>query len=57
MLQWQTVDAHGYRAVSGKREYRVVYDPEASGSQDHPWILVIRDLREDGAHAHILHES
>jgi hypothetical protein len=57
MLQWETVDPNAYRAVSGKREYRVFYDPAASGSQDHPWILAIRELREDGAHAHILHKS
>ena len=57
MLQWETVDPNAYRAVGGKREYRVFYDPAASGSQDHPWILAIRELREDGAHAHILHKS
>ena len=46
-LQWDTV--HGrYRAVSGKREYRVFSGPEEA-SQALPWILVVR---EDDVHIH-----
>jgi hypothetical protein len=55
MLQWEVVGPNAYRAVSGMREYRVFYDPEASGRQDSPWILEIRELRDDGAHAPASH--
>jgi hypothetical protein len=53
MLQW---DEHN-RAVSGKHEFRVFYDPDSSRSQDRPWIMVIRELGEDGVHAHIHHST
>jgi hypothetical protein len=46
MLQWET--AHGrYRAVNGKREYRVFHGPKEA-SQALPWILVVREVAEDG---------
>jgi hypothetical protein len=53
MLRWQEVDlkatypSERYRAVSGNREYRVLYDPDAS--QVLSWILVVR---EDDRHIH-----
>ena len=51
MLQWETV--HGrYRAVSGKREYRVFCGSEEA-SQVLPWILVVREVGEDGEHTHV----
>ena len=46
MLQWETVDGRS-RAVSGKREYRVFYGREEA-SQALPWILVVREVGEDG---------
>ena len=51
MLQWETVPGR-YRAVSGKREYRVFYGPKEA-SQALPWILVVREVREDGEVAHV----
>jgi hypothetical protein len=60
MLTWETVDPEAthprYRAVSGKHEFRVFYDPASSQSQDRPWILVIREVGEDGVHTHVSHE-
>jgi hypothetical protein len=60
MLTWETVDPKAthprYRAVSGKHEFRVFYDPASSGSKDRPWILVIREVHDDGVHTHIFHE-
>jgi len=60
MLRWETVDPEAtypferYKAVSGNREYRIFYTPEAS--QVLPWILVVREkVREDGVHVHIHH--
>ncbi|MCW2654023.1 MAG: hypothetical protein JWR32_4999 [Mycobacterium sp.] len=59
MLQWETVDPEAtypferYKVVSGNREYRIFYDPGAS--QVLPWILVVREVWEDGAHVHIHH--
>ena len=41
-----------YRAVSGKREYRVFDGPEAA-SQALPWILVVREVGEDGEYTHV----
>ena len=50
-LQWETV--HGrYRAVSGKREYRVFYGREEA-NQALPWILVVREVGEDGEYTHV----
>ncbi|HEV7581967.1 MAG TPA: hypothetical protein VGO77_16415 [Mycobacterium sp.] len=61
MLTWETLDAKAthprYRAVSGKHEFRVFYDPASSGSQDRPWILVVREVGEDGVHTHAFHET
>jgi hypothetical protein len=51
MLQWETVDGRS-RAVSGKREYRVFYGREEA-SQALPWILVVREVGEDGVYAHV----
>jgi hypothetical protein len=51
MLQWETVDGR-YRAVSGKREYRVFYGREEA-SQALPWILVVREVGEDGVHSYV----
>jgi hypothetical protein len=60
MLTWETVDPKAthprYRAVSDKHEFRVFYDPASSQSQDRPWILVIREVGEDGVHTHVFHE-
>lgn len=59
MLQWEEVDENAtypferYRAVSGKREYRIFRDPEERKIL--PWILVVREAGEDSAHAHIHH--
>jgi hypothetical protein len=44
-----------YRAVSGKHEFRVFYDPATSRSQNRPWILVVREVEEDGVHTHVFH--
>ena len=55
MLQWETV--HGRdRAVSGNNEFRVFCDAASSGSQNRPWILVIREIGEDGVHTHVFHK-
>jgi hypothetical protein len=51
MLQWETADGR-YRALSGKREYRVFYGREEA-SQALPWILVVREVGEDGEYAHV----
>ena len=51
MLQWETADGR-YRAVSGKREYRVFYGREEA-SQALPWILVVREVGEDGDYTHV----
>ena len=51
MLQWETADGR-YRAVSGKREYRVIYGREEA-SQALPWILVVREVGEDGDYTHV----
>jgi hypothetical protein len=51
MLQWETVDGRS-RAVSGKREYRVFYG-HAEASQALPWILVVREVGEDGDYTHV----
>jgi hypothetical protein len=60
MLTWETVDPKAthphYRAFRGKHEFRVSYDPASSGSQDRPWVLLIREFHDDGVHAHIFHE-
>jgi hypothetical protein len=53
MLQWDEQN----RAVSGKHEFHVFYDPESSRSQDRLWIMVIRELGEDGVHAPQIHHS
>ncbi len=50
MLQWETVDGRS-RAVSGKREYRVFYGREEA-SQALPWILVVREVGENGEYTH-----
>ncbi len=51
MLQWETVDGRS-RAVSGKREYRVFYGREEA-SQALPWILVVREVGENGEYTHV----
>ena len=60
MLTWETLDPKAthprYGALSGKHEFRVFYDPASSQSQDRPWILVIREVGEDGVHTHVSHE-
>ena len=53
MLQWGTVHER-YRAVSGKREYRVFYGPKDT-SQHPPWILVVREAPEGGVSTHVHH--
>jgi hypothetical protein len=63
MLQWDEQnrarsgkhDFRVFRAVDGKREYRVFHDPESGGSQKRPWILVIREPGEDREHTHVFH--
>jgi hypothetical protein len=45
-----------YRAISGNNEFRVFCDPALSGSQNRPWIRVIREIGEDGMHTHVFHE-
>ena len=61
MLTWETVDPKAthprYRAVSGNNEFRVFCDAASSGSQNRPWILVIREIGEDGVHTHVVQES
>ena len=61
MLTWETVDPEAthprYRAVSAQHEFRVFHNPASSGSQDRPWILVIREVDEDGEHTHVFHET
>ena len=44
------------RAVSGNNEFRVFCDRASSGSQNRPWILVIREIGKDGVHTHVFHE-
>jgi hypothetical protein len=60
MLTWETVDPKAihprYRAVNGTHEFRVFYNPASSQSQDRPWILVIREVGDDGVHTHLFHE-
>ena len=60
MLTWETVDPKAthprYRAVSGNNEFRVFCDAASSGSQNRPWILVIREIGEDGVHTHAFHK-
>jgi hypothetical protein len=53
MLQWDSQN----RAVSDKQEFRVFHDPASSRSRDRTWILVIREVGEDGVHTHVFHES
>jgi hypothetical protein len=53
VLTWETFPNAIYpfarhHAVSGNHEYRIFYDREAA-SQGHPWILVVREVGEDGA--------
>jgi hypothetical protein len=58
VLTWKTVDPKAiyplerYHAVSGNHEYRIFYDREAA-TQGHPWILVVREVGEGGAHEHV----
>ncbi len=52
-LQWDEQN----RAVGDKHEFRVFFDPASSRSQDRPWILVIREVGEDGVHTHVFHET
>jgi hypothetical protein len=60
MLTWETVDPKAthphYRAIGGKHEFRVFYDPASSQSQNRPWILLIREVGEDGVHTHVFHQ-
>jgi hypothetical protein len=53
MVQWDSQN----RAVSDKQEFRVFHDPASSRSRDRTWILVIREVGEDGVHTHVFHES
>src|SRR4051794_34479496 len=59
--QWQTVDPNAtypferYRAIRGRREYRVYYGPEATRQPALPWILVVREIAEDDVLVHIHH--
>jgi hypothetical protein len=61
MLQWETVDPKAthprYRAVSGNNEFRVFCDAASSGSQNRPWILVVREIGEDGVHTHVFPQA
>jgi hypothetical protein len=60
MLTWQTADPNAthphYSAFSDKHEFRVFYDPASSGHQDRPWILVVRQVGQDGVHTHLARE-
>jgi hypothetical protein len=55
MLQWETADLDApypferYRAISGKHEFRIFYGPKA-GREGLPWILGIRELRDNGVY-------
>ena len=51
MLQWNE-----NRAVGDKHEFRVSFDPGSTQNPDLPWILVIREIGEDGVHTHVFHE-
>jgi hypothetical protein len=42
-----------YRAVGGKRQYRIFRDPEARKVL--PWTLTVRDLGDDDVYVHIHH--
>ncbi len=59
--QWQTVDPNAtypferHRAIRGRREYRVCYGRGSTRHPDLPWILVVREIGEDGVLAHIHH--
>jgi hypothetical protein len=53
MLQWNEQN----RAVGDRHEFHVFYDPGSTQSRDLPWILVIREVGEDGVHTHVVQES
>jgi len=53
MLQWNEQN----RAVGDRHEFHVFYDPGSTQSRDRPWILVIREVGEDGVHTHVVQES
>jgi hypothetical protein len=57
MLTWQTADPNAthpnYSAASDRHEFRVFYDPASSGDQDRPWVLVVRQVGDDGVHTHV----
>jgi hypothetical protein len=44
MLEWNEQS----RAVGDRHEFRVFYGPGSTQSRDLPWILVIREVGEDG---------
>jgi hypothetical protein len=53
MLQWNEQN----RAVGDSHEFHVFYDPGSTQDPDLPWILVIREVGEDGVHTHVVNES
>jgi hypothetical protein len=60
MLTWQTADPKAthphYSASSDRHEFRVFYDPASSGNEDRPWVLLVRQVGDDGVHTHVTHE-
>ena len=58
MLQWETADENAdypferYRAVSGKREYRIFYGSEEPAKAV-PWMLAVREVGETGEYTQI----
>ena len=54
-MQWEIVDPEAiilpkerYRAVNGKHEYRIFYDPEEGYGEGLTWILGVREVPEAG---------
>ncbi len=62
MPTWELVDPEAIypfereRWREGNHEQRVFYGPGAA-SEAKPWILVIRELGEDGVWAHVFHDT
>ena len=42
-----------YRAVNGKHEYRIFYDPKEGHGESLTWILGVREVPKDGVPTHV----
>jgi len=57
--QWQTVDSNATwpsersRALAGRREFQVLYGPEASQRPGLPWVLLVREIGDNNVFSHI----